>query len=161
MGGDDFQELQTCRQTIDQLQERAQRLERINNELEYRLEDQAKQCMAAEKDCLDIRAEWALRCDQLAKEIENWKREFTSQQLNSDRLRDHLSRTEGELYVIIQRKHENSGFGRSGIPQRRSSNDSGTLNGESVNEAFLAPQTQSRETRQKRVISSLMDFCGL
>jgi hypothetical protein len=39
-GADELAELQQSRQIIENLQERLSNLERINNDLEYRLEDQ-------------------------------------------------------------------------------------------------------------------------
>jgi predicted RNase H-like nuclease (RuvC/YqgF family) len=161
LGGDDFAELQACRQTIEVLQERVSMLDFIKNELEDRLEDQEKQCMTAEKECLDIRTEWTQKCSLLEKEIEDWKKEFGRQQLKSDRLREQCSRTERELYRIRGEIMRHGGTGKSANYQRKSSNDA-TSSGEAPNESFLAPHSmQSPEVRQKRVISSLMDFCGL
>jgi prefoldin subunit 5 len=53
IGSDEFAELQQCREIIESLQQRVNNLEKINVDLEYRLEDQAKQCMAVEKECLE------------------------------------------------------------------------------------------------------------
>jgi hypothetical protein len=44
--------LQHSRRIIDDLQERIQDLERINADLECRLEEQARICMLAERECL-------------------------------------------------------------------------------------------------------------
>ena len=103
---DDFVELQHCRSIIDALQDRIQDLERINVDLEYRLEDQAKQCMLAEKECMTIKREWASKCETLQNEIDHWKNEFALEQSRSARLREQNSRTERELYRILQRKYE-------------------------------------------------------
>jgi predicted RNase H-like nuclease (RuvC/YqgF family) len=103
---DDFVELQNCRSVIDALQDRIQDLERINVDLEYRLEDQAKQCMLAEKEVTTIKREWVSKCETLQNEIDHWKNEFALEQLRSARLREQNSRTERELYRILQRKYE-------------------------------------------------------
>ncbi len=91
---------------IEALQERVQDLERINMDLESRLEDQARQCMMAEKECMAIKREWTTKCELLQNEIEHWKNEHQSEQSKNVRLRDQNSRTERELYRILQRKYE-------------------------------------------------------
>jgi TolA-binding protein len=106
MGTDEYAQLQDCRQIIDSLQQRVHDLERINVDLEYRLEDQAKQCMETERECAAVERQWKAKCDQLEKEISNWKEQSEAQKLKGDRLREHLSRTERELYGILQRKYE-------------------------------------------------------
>lgn len=119
---DDFAELQRSRSIIDALQDRIQDLERINVDLEYRLEDQAKQCMLAEKECMIIKREWASKCETLQNEIDHWKNEFALEQSKSARLREQNSRTERELYRILQRKYELMRGGRR--PSNNSNNNS-------------------------------------
>ena len=106
MGTEEYAQLQDCRQIIDSLQQRVHDLERINLDLEFRLEDQAKQCMEVEKECVSIDRSWKTKCKVLEKEITNWKEQFEAQKLKGDRVREHLSRTERELYGILQRKYE-------------------------------------------------------
>lgn len=97
---------QQSRQIIEALQGRLEHLERINMDLEYRLEDQAKQCIAAERECKETEKQCKNKCNKLEKEIGKWQQENETQIGKSDRLREHLSRTERELYSILQRKHE-------------------------------------------------------
>lgn len=106
MGTDEYAQLQDCRQIIDSLQQRVHDLERINLDLEYRLEDQATQCMEVEKECVSIERSWKAKYLLLESEIVNWKQQFEAQKLKGDRVREHLSRTERELYGILQRKYE-------------------------------------------------------
>ena len=106
MGTEEYAQLQDCRQIIDSLQQRVHDLERINLDLEYRLEDQAKQCMEVEKECVSIERNWKAKGKVLEKEIGSWKQQFEAQKLKGDRVREHLSRTERELYGILQRKYE-------------------------------------------------------
>lgn len=106
MGSDEFAELQSCRQIIESLEEKVRNLERISKDLEFRLEDQAKQCMTAEKECILVKREWKGRCDALQSKIEGWEREYSALQVKSDKLREHSTRTERELYGILQRKYE-------------------------------------------------------
>ena len=108
-------ELQHHRQKIDSLQSRVQDLERINLDLEDRLEDSAKQCMGVEKECVAVEKIWNARTEELEKEIATWRRSFDAQKMKTDKLREHLSRTEKELYSILQRKYElMRGPGRGG-----------------------------------------------
>jgi hypothetical protein len=59
----DFNELHKNRQIIDALQSRLEHLERINMDLEYRLEDQAKQCIAAERECKTTEKLCNIKCN--------------------------------------------------------------------------------------------------
>lgn len=113
--GSGHEEIQHFRQIVDALQNRVHDLERINLDLEYRLEDSAKQCMEVEKKCVDIENTWKVKTKELQGEIETWRRSNNSQMLKANKLREHLSRTEKELYSILQRKYElMRGPGRGG-----------------------------------------------
>lgn len=106
MGSDDFVELQQMRQVVENLQQRIVNLERINVDLEDRLEDQAKQSMLVEKECLLVEQRWQAKNQELLKEIENWKTAFQQEKVKGDRLRDQVHRSERDLYGILQKKYE-------------------------------------------------------
>jgi predicted RNase H-like nuclease (RuvC/YqgF family) len=106
MGTDEYAQLQDARQVTNSLQQRVHDLERINHDLEYRLEDQATQCMEVEKECVSIERIWKAKCEVFENEIKTWKQQFEAQKLKGDRVREHLSRTERELYGMLQRKYE-------------------------------------------------------
>jgi hypothetical protein len=106
MNNDEYEELHQCKMVIDNLQQRVSKLEKINLDLEYRLEDQAKQTMAVEKECLSLEFRWKDHSEELENEINRWKAAFESEKMKGERLREHLSRTERELYGILQRKYE-------------------------------------------------------
>ena len=113
---------------IESQQQRLVRLEKINIELEYRLEDQAKQSMAVETECVTMEVSWRNICEQKDAEIaklqkgtmiyneltvyyylninRNYIIAFEVEKKKGNRLREHLSRTEKELYAILQRKYE-------------------------------------------------------
>lgn len=105
-GGVEQLEVHQLRILAEQLQQRVQKLERINLDLEGRLETQAKQSMALEAECISIDRQWKARCEDLEQEIMKWKAEFQSEKVKGDRLREQLSRSERELYGILQRKYE-------------------------------------------------------
>jgi chromosome segregation ATPase len=135
MGTDEYAQLQDCRQIIDSLQQRVHDLERINLDLEFRLEDQAKQCMEVEKECVCIERNWKDKGHGLEREIENWKQQFEAQKLKGDKVREHLSRTERELYGILQRKYElirgpvgrPTGSSAASLPAQKSSGSYGSV----------------------------------
>ena len=102
----EISELQQSRETIETMKSRMKRLEEMNLDLEYRLQDQGRQCMAAERECFEIRKEWSQKCQLLELEIKKWKDECHAQQLKTEKMKDHLSRTERELYGILQKKYD-------------------------------------------------------
>jgi hypothetical protein len=102
---EEFQELQQNRELISILQKRVFDLENMNTNLEKRLEDQAKQSMAMETECFAIERKWKIKCDELLKEIQNSKIAIEREVTKGDLLREHLSRTERELYGLLQRKY--------------------------------------------------------
>ena len=138
MGSED--ELQQYRQIIDALQNRVRDLERINLDLEYRLEDSAKQCMAVEKECVAIDLKWKEKHKELEKDIDIWKRTCTDQEQKTSKLREHLSRTEKELYGILQRKYE---FMRGPGPNRSASGGRGGRGGNGSGRGGAGLQAQA------------------
>jgi chromosome segregation ATPase len=105
-GSDEYAQLQNARGVMNCLQQRVQDLERINHDLEYRLEDQSEQCEEIKEECVSIERIWKDKHEVLENEIKTWKREFEAEQLKGDRVREHLSRTERELHGMLQRKYE-------------------------------------------------------
>lgn len=104
--GDDFAELQQCRALLEQQHQRILKLEKINMDLECRLEEQAKISNAVEAECIAIERKWSTKCEALEEEIVQWKRECEKEKQRGGQLREQLSRTERELYVILQRSYE-------------------------------------------------------
>jgi cell division protein FtsL len=117
-------------------------LENINIDLEYRLEQQAKQTMQAEHEYTEIDRSWKVKFTEMEKvqpfppvvcaavlpiqynflsklfllspqEADEWKKRYEEQTNKTDKVRDHLNRTERELYGILQRKYQ---FMRGGMP---------------------------------------------
>jgi hypothetical protein len=104
--GDDYAELQHYKILSEQQQQRIILLENISVDLENRLEKQAKLSNAIEAECNKIERSWSLRCQQLEAEITHWKHECQKAQQRGAQIREQLSRTEKELYVILQRSYE-------------------------------------------------------
>jgi predicted RNase H-like nuclease (RuvC/YqgF family) len=123
VGGDDFVEMHQLRVMIDNQQQAILNLEKINMDLEIRLEEQAKTSMAVEKECTLIEQHWKAKNKEVKKEIESWKTAFQQEKMKGDRLREQVQRTERELYGILQRKYElirgpgtNKGMTHSKLP---------------------------------------------
>jgi len=110
-----IEENQQCKQKVEELNIRVHDLERINVDLEHRLEEQAKSTMETEKECVEIERKWEKKNQEIEEEVAKWQARFKNQETKTDRLREHLSRTEKELYSILQRKYElMRGPGRGG-----------------------------------------------
>ena len=132
--------------------------------------------MAVEKECLEIEREWKSKCDVLENEIINWKNEYEILKLKGDRLRGHLSRTERELYGILQRKYEltrgpggrsgNNGPGNFG--NINNSWDGTTKQLPKVEEKYYQDEflgttqnIQPQKIRQRLMLASLTGFLGI
>lgn len=93
-------------QKLVQNQSRIRQLERINTDLEARLEEQARQCLQAERACVDIEKKWRSKYERIEAELRDSQKQAEAAEQKSQRLREHLSRTERELYGLLQRKYE-------------------------------------------------------
>jgi hypothetical protein len=102
---DEYAELQHCRMIIEQQQQRIHRLENINIDLERRLEDQARQSMDVEAECIAIERRWKERGEEYEQEIDRMRKELELEKRRSALLREHLSRAEREIYTILQRSY--------------------------------------------------------
>ena len=106
IGHQDYAEIQNCHAIIESLQQRVQHLEGINLNLEHRLEKEAKTNIQLEKDMQITEQTWKLKCSKLEDTITTLNHDCATEKLKNERLREHLSRTERELYSILQRKYE-------------------------------------------------------
>ena len=62
--------------------------------------------MIIEKEIMDAMRKLSAQEQQANLEKEEWASKFMVQESKSERLREHLSRTERELYGILQKKYE-------------------------------------------------------
>mgnify|MGYP000297756802 CR=1 FL=1 len=110
----DYAELMSARRQILSLQQHVEELEHINMDLEYRLEEETKQTVSIEHECMEVERKWRLKCEGLEEQVEEWEKKCEQLSKKSDRLREQISRTERELYGILQRKHELMRLGGAG-----------------------------------------------
>ena len=75
-----IEEVQQCRQMIEELNTRVHDLERINVDLEHRLEEQAKSSMETEKECVEIERKWQKKNKDLEEEIAKWQARYKGQE---------------------------------------------------------------------------------
>lgn len=176
----DYAELQDNRKMKEALQQKVSDLEKIIVDLERRLEEEAKLCVQVEKESTEIERAWKAKCAAMEQDVEEWKKKCHQQELKGDRLREHLSRTERELYGLLQRKYQImrgpsnvAGAGPSGRQNQSNSKSGGYLLDDSnsppasaqqplsnpVDELIVPPQ--SKEIYQRRVLVNLSDFFGL
>lgn len=187
IGNDDFNELQSCRIVIENQQQRLMILEKINVDLELRLEDQAKQSMAVEKECVAIETKWKKHCEERDMGIEALNKALEKEKSKGDRLREHLSRTERELYGILQRKYEimrgpavggrNGTFAQNRLNQNSNGGDlstserqqspsaswlefSNTAKANNKNSNTFPNSLESKKAREAQAERSLADFLG-
>ena len=79
IGNEEFNELHHCKSIIETQQQRLNRLEKINVDLEYRLEEQAKIAMDIEKECVTIEANMRQSIEKRDLEIANAIKAFESE----------------------------------------------------------------------------------
>lgn len=140
---DDFMALQDARRVIDVLHHRVRSLENINIDLEYRLEQQAKQTMQAEYECTELDRSWKIKFAEMKKEADDWKKKHDTQALKTENLRAHLSRTERELYGILQRKYQ---LMRGGVPNGGNGEPSKSKSGAGLGDSGGSSAVQSAPT---------------
>lgn len=105
-GVDGISEEHVYAQTLQSQQNRIDALEKICRDLERRLENQAKQTMAVEAECMAIERSWQGKCAEYEREIKKWQAEYQAEKSKGDKVREQLQRSERELYGILQRKYE-------------------------------------------------------
>lgn len=179
VNSEDHVELLHSRQANQELQRRVQELERINDDLEQRLENEAKKNIDIEHECTEIERVWRLKCEVMENKVREWKTKYERQEMKAERLREQISRTERELYGILQRKYEwmrgggNAGGGGGPGGFRRASG-AGQSGSDSVGQIgslrssdALARDNSNKPTegygdeRQKEIVKGLGDFLGL
>jgi hypothetical protein len=106
MGQDDIAELQHCHQQLAEAEARCGELERINLDLERRLEAQAKERMRADKEVAQEVLMWEERLAQADAKSEEWKGRCEMEQKHREVVLDKLRRTERELHRILQKKYD-------------------------------------------------------
>ena len=62
--------------------------------------------MTVEQEYMEMEALCDNRVAEMEKEVEGWKKQFHVEARKNERLREQISRTERELYGILQRKYE-------------------------------------------------------
>ena len=125
--------------------------------------------MAAQKKCADIDNKWSQSCLTLKDEIEKWKMAYKQEKQKSDRFREQLSRTEREMYGILQRKYDH---GRSSHSHKKIG--MAAASGSSVAQSIAAGAnmggtgmlssdgtTVSEKTSQTQVINKSWIRCSL
>ena len=108
----------------------------------------------------------------MEKDIGEWQKKYLAEEKKGVRLREQISRTEKELYGILQRKYELM-RGQPGNPSilgntpKNFSRSSASLDedndvGLTANTAFMKnEQKNSQDGRQRRTMNSLCEFLGI
>lgn len=126
-------------------------------------------CIDLEHECTEIERSWRERCEMMEKDIGEWKKKYLNEVKKGDRLREQISRTEKELYGILQRKYElMRGPGGAPIQGTKPSKDTSRNNlyedndtGAAFNNLAKNEQKSSQDIRQRKTMNSLCEFLGI
>ncbi|KAG5180366.1 hypothetical protein JKP88DRAFT_270240 [Tribonema minus] len=103
---DDVAELHACHAQLTELEARCGDLERINVDLELRLERQAKERMTVDREIAESNQAWEARLLAAATEAAEARSKLENEVRLGDIARDKLRRTERELHRILQKKYD-------------------------------------------------------
>jgi hypothetical protein len=106
MSHDDLAELRHCHAQLAEYEARCGDLERINIDLESRLEKQAKDRMEVDREIAEGSHRWERRLAEAAAERDEWRARLEAEQRHSEIVREKLRRTEKELHRILQKKYD-------------------------------------------------------
>eukprot|EP00519_Triparma_laevis_P015061 CAMPEP_0182490588 /NCGR_PEP_ID=MMETSP1321-20130603/394_1 /TAXON_ID=91990 /ORGANISM="Bolidomonas sp., Strain RCC1657" /LENGTH=380 /DNA_ID=CAMNT_0024692801 /DNA_START=355 /DNA_END=1497 /DNA_ORIENTATION=- len=176
---DDVQELKSYSRLITTQNERLATLERVNDDLERRLERMAKEKMRLEAECVATERHWAEKYAELENERDQWKKNVDTEQRKNGHLREQIYRKDKELHRILQRKYD-GGPGKlppgappaNTNPQTRPTSLSTTISPPAFNppgkpytpQDLLEKDVKEpvKETvKERRAVNSLLDFFGM
>jgi myosin heavy subunit len=103
---DDMEEIRNYRNRITELENRCLDLEKINSDLENRLERQARERMDYDREFAENNHEWEKKLQATSVEIDGWRERLENEVRHGNIARDKLRRTERELYRILQKKYD-------------------------------------------------------
>lgn len=94
-------------------------LERVNDDLERRLESQAKQKMSLEAEISYLDRHWSSKYAELENERDAWKGAVDAERRRSSGLREQIIRKDRELHRMLQRKYDGRGGTASQQPLKQ------------------------------------------
>jgi len=176
---DDVQELKSYARIVQDLKGRVGELERVNDDLEGRLERQAVEKMGLEAEIGALDRGWGERFRELEEERDAWRGTVQSEQRKNNHLREQVYRKDKELHRMLQRKYDGGTGNPSGRPPvtagRPPTNSTAVdrMRGESVGrdvrggeshkspQDLLAAREKGGEVKEQRALRGLFDFFGL
>ncbi|GMI36426.1 hypothetical protein TrRE_jg11946 [Triparma retinervis] len=155
---DDVQELKSYSRIIQSQNARLAELERVNDDLERRLEIQAKQKMTLESELTAMERQWSMRYSELETERDAWKGAVEAERRRSSGLRDQISRKDRELHRMLQRKYDGGRDIRAG--SQMGSNPPPVLSGKISPDPKLYPRQphSSHNSHKRRDSKSPLDL---
>ncbi|CAM9503016.1 unnamed protein product [Chrysoparadoxa australica] len=106
IGHDDMAELQRAHDTIARMEQRVADLERISLDLEKRLEAQARDRMAMDREMNETTRVWESRVQAAKDDSAQWKVKYAKEKNHCEKIQEKLRRTERELHRILQKKYD-------------------------------------------------------
>lgn len=182
MNHEDQAQLEQCQYQITKLEQHCVKLERINQDLESRLERQAKDRLEVDREMGERIQAWERRLAEVVEERDEWRARTEGEQRHSEILQEKLRRTEKELHRILQKKYDivrtakleertaikereqiSRGLQRMGEALGNGTQPhNGSLYGAMQGNVNSNPQGAGAvAVREKRVVDSLCDFFGL
>jgi hypothetical protein len=150
------QELKSYSRIIQSQNARLAELERVNDDLERRLEIQAKQKMTLESELTAMERQWSMRYSELETERDAWKGAVEAERRRSTGLRDQISRKDRELHRMLQRKYDGSRGDRAG--SLMGSNPPPVLSGKISPEIKLYPRQPHASHHKRRDSKGPLDL---
>lgn len=181
---EEVQELKAYARIIESQNRRLAELEAVHEDLEARLEKQTNERIELETTLETREKEWAVRCDALESERDQWKKTVEDERVKNERLLDLVYRKDKEIHRMIQRKYDSAknlqqhgGFGhthshRSDHSSKRnvssdkhnekhSSDHSLAPDRHKSPHEILAQSGNVEAVRERNVTNSLLDFFGM
>mmetsp|Transcript_4852 Transcript_4852/g.5382 ORF Transcript_4852/g.5382 Transcript_4852/m.5382 type:complete len:534 (-) Transcript_4852:1040-2641(-) len=142
-------------------------------ELEERLELKTNEKMKLEATLERQEGEWAVRCLELEKERDQWKKMVQAEQTKNERLLNFMNKKEQEIQRMIRRKYEPNQQGNQKASNPRALTDrpianqrqaldkcSGPISHKSPHD-FLQASSSVKAAQERQAKKSLFDFFGL
>jgi len=167
----DLKEVHEYHGVIESQQKRIKNLEKINMDLEKRLEVQAKQHFQIEKDIAVIDQRWQEKCNALQQEVSDLEVLLKEEQAKSVSAIEKFSRTERELHRMMQRKYdsfqtESKSSSSPGTTQQlilrdlKSQAERVKQQKSPAKQILTPPILSASDIRRKQVEENLLDFFG-
>lgn len=173
-GTDHMGELEECQRHLEQTKAALADSQRMNADLERRLENQGMQRMNLEAELNSAHQNHQVEIEKKNRVIEEWTKEADLLQQQNKRLRENMARLERELQGVLARKYDmreqiRRDARREMIEEEAIKKDLGRLQekydrsntGDRANRSMQDHRGHPREIRSARALQGLDGFLGI